>query len=215
MGTVLARPRRLRVTVTPTSGWLHPLDRALRGEREVHQEAFHGVRELRDGTVVGLVELTGPGDRIERVVADAEGVVSYTLSPLAESWLLFAWIEPTPPVERMLRLRRETDMVVEPPLEPGDGGSLKVDVVGAEPRVRGAADRLLDELRVSVDPVDESGLTPDHYAAVGAALRAGYYDSPRAASVEDVAARVDATPAATERRLREAEASLFAHAAGE
>ncbi|WP_255152022.1 helix-turn-helix domain-containing protein [Halorarius halobius] len=215
MGTALARPRRLRVTVTPTRGWLHPLDRALRDEPGVRQEAFHGVRELGDGTVITLAELTGPGDRIERVAADADGVVSYTLSPLADGWLLFAWIEPTPVVERMLRLRRETDVVVEPPLEPAEGGSLELDVVGAEPRVRGAADRLQDGLRVSVDPVDESGLTPAHYAAVEAALRTGYYDSPRTASVEEVAASVDAQPEATERRLREAEASLFAHAVGE
>lgn len=205
----MSQPRRLRVTVTPARGWLHPLDRALRDAPEVRQEAFHGVRELGDGTVITLAEIHGPADHIERACEEASDVVSYTLSPLGDGWLLFSWIQPTPVVERMLRLRQESGVVVEPPAERTEGGTLELDVVGDPPQLQRATDNLHDELQVTVDPVDADGLTPDHYATVHAAVRVGYYETPREATIEAVAADLDASPETTERRLREAESRLF------
>lgn len=216
MTTATARPQRLRVTLTPTRGWLHPLDRALDEATDVEREAFHGVHELADGTAITLGEVTGPLDRVEAACDDTAGVVSYTVSPLASGWLVFAWIEPTPVVERMLSLRRETGLLAAPPFEWTDSGSLRIDVVGNAACIRGAADRLREDLDVSVVGVDEGkGLTPDHSATVEAALEVGYYDSPQTATVDDVAAAVDAPRSCTERRLREAERDLFTRLAAD
>jgi hypothetical protein len=216
MGTAKARTQRFRVTVTPTEGWLHPLDRALYEAPGVGREAFHGVRQLADETVITLAEVTGPVDRIEAACSDTEHVVSYTVSPLETGWLLFAWIEPTPVVERMLRIRRETGMLAAPPFEWTDGGSLRLDVVGRADRIRGAAERLQDDVDVSIDrtvTVGTDGLSAVHRTTVEAAVEAGYYDVPRTATLGDVAASVDASRDRTERRLREAERELFTRAA--
>lgn len=211
MGSVKARTRRLRVTVAPTKGWLHPLDRALDEAPGVGREAFHGVRQLADETVITLAEVTGPLEHIETACRDTDGVVSHTVSPLDDGWLVFAWIESTPVVERMLRLRRQTGILAEPPFEWTDRGELRLDVVGTADTIRGVAD-LDDGLDVSVDPVDGAachGLSPDHVSAVETAVDLGYYDVTRDATVDDVAAAVDAPRPRTERRLREAECRLF------
>lgn len=212
MGTATARTQRLRVTVTPTEGWLHPLDRALGEAPGVAREAFHGVRELADETVITLTEVTGSLDVVERACASPDEVVSHTVSPLDDGWLVFAWVESTPVVERMLRLRRETGMVIEPPCEWTDRRSLRLDVVGPAARIRGAADGIQESVEVSVDPVetDAVGLSADHRSALDAAVDVGYYASPRAATLDDVATALGIHPGAAERRLREAESRLFA-----
>lgn len=215
MGTATARPRRLRVTVTPTDGWIHPFDRALEEEPGVRREAFHGISQLADGSVITLLEVTGPVDRIESACADTADVVSYTVSPVEDRWLVFAWLESTPLVNRMLRIRRETDMLVTPPVEWTDGGSLRLDVLGDAERIRSAVASLSD-VDVSVDPTDceqVDGLTPDHCAVVEAAVEVGYYDSPRTTTLEDVAAAVGEPEDRTARLLREAERELFSRLA--
>jgi hypothetical protein len=212
MGTAKARTQRFRVTVTPTEGWLHPLDRALYETSGVGREAFHGVRQLDDETVIALAEVTGPVDRIEAACTDTDHVVSHTVSPLESGWLLFAWIEPTPVVEQMLRLRREARMLTEPPFEWTDTGSLRLDVVGRADSIRGAVERLRADVDVSVDhtaDVDADGLTAAHRTVVETAVASGYYATPQTATLGDVAATVDTSRDRTERLLREAERELF------
>ncbi|WP_255197844.1 helix-turn-helix domain-containing protein [Halorarius litoreus] len=212
MGTATARTQRLRVTVTPTKGWLHPLDRALGEAPGVQRKAFHGVRQLADESVITLTEVSGPRDDIETACGATDAVVSHSVSPLDDGWLVFAWIESTPIVERMLRLRRETGMVIEPPCEWTDRRSLRLDVVGPAARIQGAADSIQEDIELSVDPVETGpfGLSAEHWATLEVAVDAGYYASPRDTTVEGVATTLGTAPDATERRLREAESRLFA-----
>lgn len=218
MGTTTGETRRLRVTVTPTRGWLHPLDRALRSASGVGLEAFHGVRQLSDDTVITLAEVTGPLAAVEAVCDDTGEVVSHTVTPLGDGWLVFAWVEPTPVVERMLALRRDVEMVAEPPFEWTESGGLRLDVVAPAGQVRAAADRLREDVDVSVTRVGSATgdrLPTTHRGIVEEAIDVGYYDEPRTASLDDVAAAAETSRPAAERRLREAESRLFASVVGD
>lgn len=218
MGTTTGRTRRLRVEVTPTRGWLHPLDRALRDAPDVELDVFHGVRWLTDNVVVSLAEVTGPRDAIDAICKMTDEVVSHSVSPLAHGWLVFARLEATPVVERVLQLRREVETVADPPFEWTEGGGFRLDVVAPVEPIRAAADRLGEDVDVSVTPLDAASadaLPPEHRGVLEAAVALGYYGENRAASLGDVAAAVEASPETAERQLREAESRLFESVVGD
>lgn len=218
MGTTTGRTRRLRVEVTPTRGWLHPLDRAVRDAEDLRLDAFHGVRWLTDDVVVSLAEVTGPRDALESVCEGTDEVVSYSVSPLADGWVVFARLEATPVVERVLQLRREVETVADPPFEWTERGGFRLDVLAPVEPIRAAADRLGEDVDVSVTPLgaaSANALPPEHRGVLEAAVNLGYYAEDRAASLGDVAAAVEESPETAERQLREAESRLFGAVVGD
>lgn len=56
---------------------------------------------------------------------------------------------------------------------------------------------------------NEFGLTPEQYEALVVAAQLGYFSVPRAATVEDIAARLDVSPNSVSERLRRAHHSLI------
>lgn len=71
-------------------------------------------------------------------------------------------------------------------------------------------------LREEAEPVTEQfGLTPPQTEALRAAVDAGYFAVPRAATSEEVAAALDLSKSAFLERLRRAEATLYASLFGE
>ncbi len=109
------------------------------------------------------------------------------------------------------------ELVVVPPIAYRDGAA-HARLVGADGAASGFVEGLPEAIDVEVHAVGERGvdvaawpeqeLSDRQREAVRAALDLGYYDQPRGATHEDVAATLDCAPSTASEHLRKAEAEL-------
>lgn len=113
-------------------------------------------------------------------------------------------------------LTRNTLLLV-PPIAFSDGGAATFSLFGDSAEVQAAIESIPDVIEVDVHEVSGMADTPEvtgamltarQRKAVEAALSLGYYDLPREASYEDVAAAIDCAPSTAAEHLRKAEGKL-------
>jgi hypothetical protein len=110
-------------------------------------------------------------------------------------------------------------LVVVPPVVFNPDGTTDLTLVGTPVDIDAAVSGLPDGLRATVRSVgpyrrraeaDDARLTDRQRAAVAAAVDCGYYDSPRAGTVGDVADALDVATGTAAEHLRKAEARVMA-----
>jgi predicted DNA binding protein len=127
-------------------------------------------------------------------------------------------------VFRLKRHRRsvqyESELAMETPIEVEDDGSFVLTLVGPMAAFREATPTDTDAYTVEVLETGEHhpelgdlflSLTERQREVLEAATDLGYYDNPRQATHEDIAAEVDASPSTVGEHLRKVEAQVFAH----
>lgn len=109
-------------------------------------------------------------------------------------------------------------LVVVPPVEYRDDGSVAASIVGPGDRTHDAIDALPDDVGVTVESVTTygdhatgtaAGLTDAQRDAVAAAVDCGYYEPTREGSVDAVGDRLGCSASAAAERLRRAEANVM------
>ncbi|WP_247730228.1 helix-turn-helix domain-containing protein [Halovivax limisalsi] len=213
--------RYLTVRIDPSeNGGLHPLGEALTAEPTITREAIHSVDARDDGTVVLFAEGSGDRERYEEIAATSPHVID-SLATGTDRWLAVSRFEPTDAVERLLTLPRESNLSVEYPIRIGDDGSLRVTVLGSDGGIRRLYRTAAAGDALSVDVLETGSYDPDEAELLGvltdrqrevltAAVEAGYYREPRAASLAEVARELDVTPSTAGEHLRKIEARVFA-----
>ena len=111
----------------------------------------------------------------------------------------------------------ERRVLTVPPIEFISDGETSVEIVGRAADLQAVLDDFPSEFDVRVDQIGDydrgltaftSLLTDRQREAVSVAVGLGYYDVPRTASVEDVAAALDCAPSTASNHLRKAQARL-------
>jgi len=161
----------------------------------------------------------GDIEAFERRIEAVETVTAYELTPAGED-AFYAYVRDA--TNESLRATFEVvfrdPVVVVPPVEFTESGRVTFSVFGPSGDVQAAVDGLDDSLGVTVTAVTglegtpgvvESPLSDRQRDAVETALELGYYEIPREASHEDVAAAVDCAPSTAAEHLRKAEAKLL------
>jgi hypothetical protein len=213
--------RYVRLRVRPTEGeGFHPLGEALSADPSVERGKIYRVDLLEDGTALLLAEARGDVDRYREILTDSDHVVDFSITRGEEDgwWYSYTHFEPNEVNERMLEMKYEMELAMEMPIEIEPDGSMVFTLVGPE------------EGFAAAPPTDVEGYemeiveTGDHHPDVGdlflslterqrevlaAAVDLGYYDDPRAATHEDIAAAVDAAPSTVGEHLRKVESRVF------
>jgi len=161
----------------------------------------------------------GDIEAFERRIEAVETVTAYELTPAGED-AFYAYVRDA--TNESLRATFEVvfrdPVVVVPPVEFTESGRVTFSVFGPSGDVQAAVDGLDDSLGVTVTAVTglegtpgvvESPLSDRQRDAVETALELGYYEIPREASHEDVAAAVGCAPSTAAEHLRKAEAKLL------
>ncbi|WP_290813773.1 helix-turn-helix domain-containing protein [Halovivax sp.] len=214
--------RYVRVALRTDEPAFHPVEHRLATEPDLRRRAIHAVEELADGTLVLVGEVDGDRDRYRELLADVDAVREFAVADDG-SGVAYSRVEPTPLAERILRRQRESPVVVVPPIEYAADGAQLVTLVGREADLAGAAGAVPDELDVelvSTGPYrpDRDGLLADlterQREVVATAVRLGYYENPREATHEDIAAELGVEPGTVGKHLRIAESKVFSRVLG-
>jgi len=211
--------RYLTARVEPAADAFHPLGRELAAEPSIEREAIHHVELLDDETVLLFAEGSGDRDRYEEIMRDSEYVADYLVSG-EERWTAVSQFEPTPLARRTLELQRDAELVVETPIRFDADGALRVTYLGSDAAFRELYETVGEDADVAFE-VLETGeydpseapltrlLTVRQREVLEVAVETGYYRTPREATLEDVAERVDVAPTTAGEHLRKIEERVF------
>jgi len=214
--------RYLRVAVHQEAAVRHPMHQYV-----VEHEGFDRSRLLQyvhatenPSTFLFHVEGTDPDfDAYEAALDDLESVVEHELSRCPDDTAYLYVREAVPEhAADFVGAFAQPGLVGLLPVEYRADGTVRVTVVGPAGRLQDAVDETPDRMTVEVLEVGEydarrldagGGLTDRQFEAVAAAVDAGYYDTPREGSVEDVGERLDCAPGTAAELLRRAERSVM------
>jgi predicted DNA binding protein len=135
----------------------------------------------------------------------------------------FVNCETTPPMRQLFESIRRMSAIPVPPVEYHGDGSISFAVVGPSAEIQAAIEAVPAAVSVAVDRIGgtlagpgtaETRLAPRQREALEAAVDLGYYEIPREASHEDVAAAIDCAPSTAAEHLRKAEATVLESAVG-
>lgn len=196
---------------------MNAVEQRLADEPSLRREAMHHIRMLGDGTGVLLCELSGDRDIAAAVFEGHPDVIAHSVSAVGDR--LFAHVHQEFPGEvgRLLEIPQRHELVVDTPIEYGEAGSFEVTVVGEQAVIQEAFSDVPDGVALEVEAVGDyrpgserlfAKLTDRQQEAVRAALELGYFDEPRRATHEDVAAVLGCRPETAGEHLRKAQATL-------
>ena len=174
---------------------------------------------LSSDAVTALLEVDGERERFRDEAADVLGMRSVDTTRISERrFTLLAVLEPTvvPLLQGLVGTISREGLVVAKPLLYRDG-QVHARIVGSAAVLQRAVDEFPAEIALEISAIGEfdrsretplSGLSDRQREALLAAFDLGYYEHPRRATHEDVAARLDCAPNTASEHLQKAEIKL-------
>lgn len=209
--------RYATVVITPADGALHPADRALVEEPSVERRSISQVTLLEDGTAVMLYRFRGPAARAQTALEAVDSVVAADVTE-GPDCLAYIHVEANDTVESLLRILLEQEIVIDPPIDCLPNGSVRTTLVGTSDAIRRAVDQVPDELHVSLESLGDyqpehstlaARLTERQHEILEAAVEMGYYEVPRRATHDDIAADVGLSAGTVGEHLRKVEGTVL------
>jgi DNA-binding CsgD family transcriptional regulator len=170
-------------------------------------------------TPTTLFRVEGVREPYRERISDVDGVAEFELTGGGEDWF-YAFVRANPgddEWEWMLAFGHAS-IVVVPPIVYTDEGDAVFEVLGDPDDLRGLLAQLPDRVDTTVERVGDydrgpraaSPLTDRQREVVAVAADLGYYEVPREATLEDVAAELGLAASTVSDHLRKAEAALVA-----
>ncbi|RQG94392.1 helix-turn-helix domain-containing protein [Natrarchaeobius chitinivorans] len=199
---------------------LHPMQEFIRHEDVVRYEELLTWNILpEEGLEYELFYVEADVDRYREAISDVESIVDYRLAPIDDQSLNVWACQETRPEDRSWRgAFSDRHLVVVPPIRFDDDAAMGMTIVGDGDDVQEVFENLPSEIEVRVSEIgtyDRRGgtlagvLTDRQLEAAATALRLGYYDVPRSASLADVADRLGCAESTASMLVRRAERAVF------
>ena len=218
--------KHIRITASPEPERLPPFLACLLDADEIAEARAVDWNRASAATTTHLYAVDGNAERFADAARASAGVDSVTVSA-PEGPRSYALLSVRDEEVPMFGVIEETlaraGLVVRRPLVYRDG-RIHGRVVGDPDALQAVLDGAPDELALRIDAVDRfpdaradpmAALSDRQREAVAAALRLGYYEQPRAATHEDIAAALDCAPTTASTHLQKAEAKLIRAVAGD
>ncbi|OAQ52349.1 bacterio-opsin activator [Natrinema mahii] len=210
--------KTVRLTLRFDAETIHPMHRFV-----AESDAFESYR-LVHGNFAGedddnafIFHVVGDADVYETALAETDRVDDYELTRTGDrTFTVYVRDLPADVDARLLEELTDGSLVVLPPLEYRSDWTVRFSVVGEPADLRAALEGMPDGIETTVDRVGEydgadaavGALTARQRETLRVARELGYFEVPRAAGVEDVAAELDCAPGTAAEHLRKAEATV-------
>lgn len=203
----LGFPRRTR----------HPMHNFLVDHEEMVREELWSWN-FAGGTPAVLFRVFGEREPYRQRIADVDAVADFELAAGGgESFYAFVRAEPTSDEWEWMLAFGAASILVVPPVVYTDDGDAVFDVVGNPDDLRGLLGELPDRVDTTVERVAgeyarrrraATPLTDRQREVVETAAELGYYDVPREATLDEVAAELDVAASTVSDHLRKVEAAV-------
>lgn len=211
--------RYFDLRLTPESGGLHPVDRALAAVRGITREALLHIDAFGDGTGILLYRLTGDRETAAEFAVSSDEVLGHDLIDVdGEGFHLYLHVRPGEPAGSLMTLCYEYALIVKTPIEFTDYGDVLVTVVGRHEMLREALRAAPEAINVNIEQVGQyhpderdflSLLTDRQREVFERAVELGYYEIPRGVNQEQLADTLGCAPSTVDEHLRKAESKML------
>ncbi|RXK46326.1 helix-turn-helix domain-containing protein [Halorientalis pallida] len=211
--------RHVTYALTPERGYFDPGEVVFR-ECGVVLRSIQELDLLTDGTAVTLYEAEATRDQIDGSLAQADGkVIDYQVADAGGHVVLQVHYHPSDLIRNLIELHDSYATHLDYPLEFVDPStsSLRVSVIGAKDQLQAQIAATREEVDVTVERIGDydpgtdrrfAALTERQREVLLIAVRKGYYESPREATYDDIAADLDCSASAVGKHLRRIESEL-------
>jgi len=208
---------RLELTANGRESEIHPMYDVLANAPFV--ERATALQWNWAGDTLGILHyIVGDIGAYEAAATDTGEVIEYELESAGDdAFYAYVFDELTPASRAMFEPASYSGLVVVPPMVYHENGDVSISAFGPAEVIQRAIEQMPDPIEITVRSVSgltglpqvtESYLSDRQQAALTAGLELGYYDVPREASQEDVAAALSCAPSTAAEHLRKAEAKL-------
>lgn len=211
--------RYFDVTLSPESGGIHPVDRALDAVVGVTRDSLLHVAAFGDGTGVLLYRLSGDDRRARSFAEASDEVLDFDLVDVGdETFHSYLHVAPGEPAGTLMSLCYDHALILETPIRFTDHGEVVITVVGRDDMLREALRATPATVEVTVDQVGEyhpeerdvlSLLTDRQHEVFQTAVELGYYEIPRDVNQLELAEVLDCAPSTVDEHLRKAESKML------
>ena len=172
---------------------------------------------LADGSVLLVGAFEGDAETFFEAVSAAEKTLDLAVSEERDG-IYHAQFEPRPEVRRMIAARRETPIAMQMPMEMNEDGSVEATYIAEADLFTQALEQIPDVVETEVlkmgdfEPTETDvfdTLTRRQQEVLDVAVAAGYYEDPRQATHEDIAAELDVSAGTVSEHLRRIERRVF------
>jgi predicted DNA binding protein len=202
---------------SPEGGAFPGVDAALASLSGVAREELLNLEWLTDGTYAMLYRLSASdGAAIRATLADHAEVHQYDVVAAGDSYYAFVQASERETLSELLAIAEDNALLLDLPVTfTADG--VTVTVAGSAADLQAAFADVTEKMAVSVEwtgsyePGDDGvlrRLTDRQRDAISAAHDLGFYETPRAASYEEIADELDCAPTTANELLRRAEAAI-------
>lgn len=212
-------PMRYATVVLDPDDGFHPNYRAYTERASVTRELIHRIHLVDDGTVVGLYQLWGNLDKVKEELDAQPQVIQYDVAGTeAGSGFVYEHTNATGATTSLLSLLRESELVLDPPLEFTRDGALRVTVLGEGTALHRAFAAASEIVEIHLEKTGEyrpeghdlaSLLTDRQHQILTIAVAKGYYEVPRETTISDIAEEVGLSQATVGEHLQKIEATVL------
>lgn len=171
------------------------------------------------GEELGILHRSvGDVDAFEAAIEAIPEVLAYDIVRTdTDVFYVYLRDTPTDAFDEMVRPFAESSLVVVPPVRYHEDGTVTFSIFGPDAEIQAGIDHLPAPMECTIEAISglesmaatvETRLSRRQREAMEAAAELGYYEVPREASHEDVAAAIDCAPSTAAEHLRKAEATL-------
>ena len=211
--------REFNIVLRSEDGAYNPFDEAIIDHPELVRKGVTHFDLMPDGTTVLLYDIDGDAEAVRDLLDETPSALSYDVFTVGDGRVrAHVHFEQETLVTALINLQNEYDLITNPPLEIDADGGLHMSVAGDPENIREAAmmrpenvDVRLEETEGGdVDMVDVTTLLTDRQQEVlELALGKGYYEIPRQATNEDIAAELDCSTSTVGEHLRKIESRII------
>ena len=171
------------------------------------------------GDALGILHYAvGDADAFESAVEEIPEVLDYELARAGENaFYVYVRDATTDELGDLFGPITRGGLVVIPPVRYHEDGTVTFSLFGPDAEIQAAFETVADPVDVTIEEISglettavaaETRLSDRQREALEAAVELGYYEIPREAGHEDVAAALDCAPSTAAEHLRKAESKL-------
>lgn len=211
--------KRVRITIAPPEQYLPPLYRKLTVDAKDLSRVEIVNWNVANPPASFLLRLEGDYESLASAITGRDDVRDSAVITIDETaaYCFLAGDGVTAARELFEHFTR-AELLTVPPVRCHADGSSTFGLIGTDESITLAVEEIPSEVKTTIEavgtgPLDRTdirtALTPRQREAVRAAIRLGYYETPRRASIDQIAIELDVSPATASEHLRKAECRLL------
>ncbi|GAA0255470.1 helix-turn-helix domain-containing protein [Haladaptatus pallidirubidus] len=209
--------RYVTVVAYPDGEGINRLDRRV-NELGLEYRALHRMELLADDTVAIFAEGRGDVEGLRQILSESPEVLEFSISGDDAGFFSYTRYAADDLTRILMEDRRESSYLIDMPIEYTDDGGLRVTYIGTEAAFADVLSEQPEGIRLEVERTGPytpgprhvvSRLTERQREVLRTAVDLGYYQEPREATHNEIAAVTGLSETTVGEHLRKIEATVF------